>query len=143
MARLFGLPKQTGRSVTANFKVLGIPEAVAKMEAADRLTKFQLGGMTYRAAASMAARARNNINSETGNLASGTDFHKAGVYSWVVTSSSMEGDNPDKNTKEYAGFVEFGTSKMQPRYFMTRAYQEVRPLVNAELLALKVALESL
>jgi HK97 gp10 family phage protein len=143
MARFIGLPKQTGRSVGASVQILGIPEAVAKLQAVDVMAARDLGLMLYRSAQMVYSKAKGNVPVESGNLRSGINLNRNGAYLWEVTASSLDGDDPDKNTKEYAAFVEFGTSKMAPRYFMTQAYQDTRPLVNAQLVALAARIEAL
>jgi HK97 gp10 family phage protein len=136
MARVIGKPSQTGLSVTGGIQVLGVREAIAALEGAGRIARISVGLLVHNAAESMAERARENIHNVTGNLESGTRAEQGGPYYWNVISSSLEGDDPSgtgKNQKEYAGFVEFGTSKMSPRFYMTRAYADTRPEVVAEL----------
>lgn len=135
MARVIGLPKQTGArgGVLGGVQVLGVREAIAALVGAGRIARISVGLLVHNSAESMAQRARDNIHDISGNLSSGTRAEQTGPYQWSVISSSLEGDVSEKNEKEYAGFVEFGTTKMAPRYYMTRAYQETRPEVDAQL----------
>ena len=115
------MPKQVGRGITgggvrSGIQIVGIPEAIAKLTTADKVIRLELGQLAADAALNMEREAKNNINSITGNLESGTYAQKVGSYTWEVISSSLEGDNPEKNGKQYAGFVENGTSNMAPRY---------------------------
>ncbi len=145
MPRFVGVPKQLGTAggVRSGVQILGIPEAVAKLVSADKVVRLHLGELVADAALNMEREAKDNIHSITGNLKSGTFAQKVGSYSWEVVSSSLAGDNPDKNGKEYAGFVENGTSKMAPRYYMRNAYNEVQPLVNARLRVLAARISTL
>jgi len=143
MARFIGLPHQTGRSVTANTRVLGVPAAVAKLRGTDAYVRLQLGLLVRNAALGVQAAAKAEVPVETGNLQSGIGVQQIGSYNWQVTASSLDGDNAEKNTKEYAGFVEYGRKGMAGRFFMTQAYQQVRPAVAARLQLLARQIERL
>jgi HK97 gp10 family phage protein len=87
--------------------------------------------------------AKEYVPTISGNLQSGIKSSKVAPYTYDVSASSLEGGVPEKNTKEYAGYVEFGTSKMAPRYFMTRAWRDTYPLAAAELRILAAKIERL
>ena len=155
MTRFIGKPKQFGGiigrkggagGIGANVRVLGIPAAVAKLKGVDSVVRLQLGLLTLAAAEHMAADAREFAPSETGNLRSGIKVEKLAPYNYQVTSSSQDGDDPagiGKNNYEYAPFVEYGTKYMDGFFYMTRAYEEVKPLVAVELKVLAKKLEAL
>lgn len=152
MPRFMGVPKQIGTGITgggvrSGVKIIGIPEAVAKLVNADKVIRLELGALVADAALNMEREAKANINSITGNLEAGTYAQKVGSYSWEVVSSSLEGDNPEKNGKQYAAFVEYGTSTTGTSYpsfaYMRRAYNDVQPLVNAELKILAARISTL
>lgn len=152
MVSFRGSPSRTGGligrgggagGVGSGVKIIGIPEAVAKLRGVDGYVRLQLGGLAFNAAANMVNRAKENVGKETGNLESGIGMHKVGSYSYEVTAASMDGDVEEKNWYEYAPFVEYGTSNMEGQFFMTRAFADIQPLVNAELKALALKLERL
>lgn len=132
-----------GGATVGRITVLGVPEAIAKLTGVGKIARISLGVITRESAQHMAERAKANIHSVSGNLASGTYATQLGPYTWQVVSSSMEGDIAGKNDYEYADFVEFGTSKMEPRAYMTRAYEETRPETLAAVVALAAAIEAI
>lgn len=137
MARLLGVPKQGGSgSVSANIRIIGIPEAIRKMTGKLAETKLSLGALNRNAAEHMKNLAVDFCPVVTGNLKSGIHVEKQGVYDWLVVASSMDGGVAEKNWYEYAGFVENGTSAMAPRFFMRRAYNETQPMVAVGLAAI-------
>jgi hypothetical protein len=155
MARVIGLPKTGalgrtrsghfgGTSVVSRFRVLGVPETLIKLGLVNKIARVELGFLTGEVARRIAATAKENINNITGNLESGTYAEKGKTpYTWYIVSSSMAGNNPEKNYYEYAGYVEFGTSKMAPRMYMTRAYRTHLPDAVAGLKAIGAHLERL
>lgn len=143
MTSFSGRPSQTGLSVTSAVKVLGVPEVLAKLRGAQSVSRLELGKLNMNLALHMRSKAVDNIHSITGNLAQGTKVVKIGFYSWEVTSSSLEGGVSEKNQKEYAGFVENGTSRMAPRYYMRRAWQGVQPEAAAGLYRIGKLIEAL
>lgn len=127
----------------AGVRVLGLPEAVAKLRGVDSVVRLELGLTMARAAKFMQATAQSLAPYETGNLKSGIKTNKMGPYEHDVTASSLDGTNDEKNGKEYAGFVENGTSVMEGSYFMTRAFDHTVPIVQAEIYALARKIELL
>lgn len=138
MARFVGVPKQTGTGggVVSGARIIGVPQAINKLVGVERAARVQLGALASNAAKNIEIQAQNYCPVITGNLKSSIESHQVAPYTWEVTASSLNGDVPEKNGKEYAGFVENGTSQMSPRYFMRRAYNDVQPLVNAEIKAM-------
>lgn len=136
MAKFIGVPTQRGGAVVSGARIVGIPQAINKLVNTERAARVQLGALASNAAKNMENQAREHCPVITGNLRSSIKSYQVAPYSWEVTASSREGDVPEKNGKEYAGFVENGTSKMSPRYFMRSAYNDVQPLVNAEIKAM-------
>lgn len=130
-------------AVTGQITVLGLPQAIAKLVGVGRIARISLGVITRESAEHMRDRAKDNIHNVTGNLASGTYATQVGPYQWEVVSSSMEGDVEGKNDKEYSHFVEFGTSKMEPRAYMTLAFEETLPETLVAVKALAAAIEAL
>ena len=127
-------------AVTGQFKVLGLPQAIAKLEGVGRICRITLGIMTREMAEHTAQRAKDNIHNVTGNLSSGTYATQTGPYLWEVVSSSMEGTVEGKNEKEYAQFVEFDPLG---RAYMTRAFEATKPEALIALKALASAIEAL
>lgn len=130
-------------AVTGRMTVLGLPQAIAKLTGVGRLARISLGVITREAAQHMAERAKANIHNVTGNLGSGTYATQVGPYLWEVVSSSMEGTVGGKNEKEYSRFVEYGTSRMEPRAYMTRAFEDTRPEAFVAIKALAAAIQAL
>lgn len=129
--------------VGAGYTVLGIPQAIAKLTGVDSVVRLTLGQIMAGAAIHLEAEAKGLVPVITGNLRSGIHRVKTGSYSHEVTASSLAGTNADKNGKEYAGFVENGTSVMAGRFFMEQAFQNTLPLVQAEIVALAKTIEAL
>lgn len=136
---------QTGArgGVAGGFKVLGIPEAVAKLQGVDRLARIYLGIQMRVAAEVTAKAAQSNIHSITGNLASGTKATKLGPYTWEVTSSSKDGNVTEKNYKEYAGFVNYGWGNTPGQFYMERAAEVGKASLLAGLAILAREIKSL
>jgi HK97 gp10 family phage protein len=143
MALIRGLPKQTGGAVAGNVRVLGVQQAIAKLESVKRFAQLELGFTVTATAAIMETRAKEYVPVITGNLKSSIKTERVGPYDSVVTASSLEGNVEEKNDKEYAGFVEFGTSKMAGRFFMTKAWRESYPYAVGQLQALAARIQSL
>lgn len=145
MTRIVGMPKQSGigSGLTGTVRVIGVPALLAKLRGVQVYSRLELGKLDMAIALHVAERARNNINSITGNLASGTKAKKLGSYTWEVTSSSLDGTVADKNSKEYAGFVENGTSNMEARYYMRDAWVATRPEVQVGLMRIAKLIEAI
>jgi len=129
--------------VRSRVRVQGLPQALAKLKGVDSVVRLDLGLLTKGAAEFIEKTAKEFVNKETGNLASGIHAERVASYSWQVIASSMDGTVAEKNWYEYAPFVEYGTSNMEGQFFMTRAHEEVRPLIAAEMVAIKTKLERL
>lgn len=135
--------------VGASVKVMGVPQALAKMTAVSSVVRLNFGQIVSGASILIERRAKEIVSSEasrTGNLGSGIHRERVGPYSWTVVASSMDGSDPGgegKNAYEYAPYVESGTSKMPGIHFMQRAYAEAMPLIAVELKALAKKLEML
>lgn len=138
-----------GHGVVSNVRVFGVEECLIKLGLVNKVARIHLGYLAHASAENVAERARENIYKpgNTGNLASGTKAEQEGPYMWTVTSSSMEGDVAEKNSYEYASYVEFGTSTTGTDYpsfaYMTRAYNETLPEVVAALKIIGETLERL
>lgn len=131
------------QGVLGGFHVLGLPEAIAKLTGVGRIARISLGITMREAAQLMESQARANIHSLTGNLASGTKAYQVGSYSWMVSSSSLDGDVAEKNNKEYAGFVENGTQYMEGQFYMKRAFDATQAGLNAKLVIIAREIELL
>jgi HK97 gp10 family phage protein len=137
MARLYGVPKSAGvgGGVIGNVRIVGVEQAIAKLNLVANVARLELGLLTKGAAEHMENAARENAPEVTGNLKSGIKTTKgAGPYQWEVTASTLDGNVAEKNQKEYAGYVEFGWSgHPTPEHFMTNAYAETSPIVYSDL----------
>jgi HK97 gp10 family phage protein len=137
MARLYGVAKQTGvgGGILSNVRIVGVEQLIAKLNLVANVARLELGLLTKGAAEHMENAARENAPAVTGNLKSGIKTTKgAGPYNWEVTASTLDGSIPEKNQKEYAGYVEFGWSgHPEPEHFMTNAYAETMPIVYSDL----------
>jgi HK97 gp10 family phage protein len=146
MARIIGVPKQLGGRVVSNVRILGVKEALVKLKLVSSTARLELGLLNAGAAKHMENLAKEYVPVITGNLRSSIHSAKLGPYNWEVIAASTEGTDPSgegKNQKEYAGFVEFGTSKMAPRFFMNRAYQDTRAIAVADLKLIAARIERL
>jgi HK97 gp10 family phage protein len=158
MPRFVGVPKQFGGAIgrrggtggfASNVRIIGIPQAIAKLTGVDSVVRLNLGQIAAGASILIERRAKEIVQAEahrTGNLESGIHRERVGPYAHIVVASSMDGSDPGgegKSSYEYAPFVETGTSKMKGIHFMQRAYAEASPLVAVELRALAAKLERL
>jgi HK97 gp10 family phage protein len=145
MASFAGVPVQSGvgGGVASNVTIIGIRELAAKLALVNRIAHAELGLMMKGVADHMYKAAKEHVPVVTGNLQQGIQMENAGPYNWSVSASSLAGHVAEKNSKEYAGFVEFGTSKMAPRSFMTTAYAETGPIVQSNLVRVAARLEAL
>lgn len=156
MVRFIGKPRFTGGpigrgggvgAVTSRVRVVGVPKALAKLKGVQSVVRLDLGLMTKGAAEHMENLAIQYAPERTGNLKSGIHSEKVASYSYIVVASSRDGEVPEKNTYEYAPFVEYGFHAggrfIPGQFFMTRAYNDTKPLVAIELQALARKLERL
>jgi HK97 gp10 family phage protein len=137
MARFYGVAKSTGvgGGVLSNVRIVGVEQLIAKLNLVANIARLEMGLTCAGAANHMEALAKANVPKVTGNLASGIKTTKgAGPYNYEVTASSLDGNIGEKNTKEYAGYVEFGWSgHPTPEHFMTNAYAATMPIVYSDL----------
>lgn len=157
MARIVGVPKFTGGpigrgggtgGVTSGIRVIGVPQAIAALRGAEAYLRLEMGLAVFQGAEQMERLAKAYVGKETGNLESGIQMQKVGFYTYEVVASSRLGDNGDKNWYEYAPFHEFGWTDAggghhPGRFFMTRAYSETRPGVQARVAAMALAVQRL
>lgn len=142
----FGKAGSSG-GVRAGAKVIGLPAALAKLKGVDSVVRLELGLLMAGAASFIEQRAQENAPEDTGNLKSGIKKNKLASYTWEITASTEQGDVSSKNWYEYAPFQEYGYTAngrhMPGQFFMTRAFEDVRPLVAVELQGLARKLERL
>jgi len=145
MARFIGKPSSSAAGVASKVRVLGLPQALAKLKGVDSVVRLDLGLAMKGAAEFMERKAKENLapHRVTGNLEQGIKTQKVASYSYNVTASSMDGSVAEKNWYEYADFVEEGTSFMEGVHFMRDAYEDVKPLIAIELQAIARKLERL
>ena len=137
-----GAPKfVTGGSVRGTMRVYGVKEAIARMKLVGRVAGLETGGLVYRKAQRTRTLAQEYCPVITGNLKTGIKISKISLYGWAVTASSMDGDNAEKNKKEYAAYPEFGSSHNEPKFYMTRAFNDEVSTLRAELRGLAKSLE--
>lgn len=121
------------------FKVFGVAEAIAKLRLAGSIVALELGNATYQAARHTYYKAKELVPVVTGDLHNGIQIHKHGLYHWGVTASSQDGGSD----REYASYVEYGTSKMAPRPYLRPAATEANKVLLTRIAALRVKLEAL
>jgi HK97 gp10 family phage protein len=143
MANLFStkttLPQFGTGIAGGQVQVLGAREAIAYFSGLGSRVALLTGHTTYELAQFIQKRAKELVPKETHNLETGINIEKAAVYTWSVVASSMEGTDPagtGKDEKEYANYVEFGTSKMDARPYMRPAFAAAKPIAAAKLKAL-------
>lgn len=126
-----------GPKTFGNIKVYGVQDMIAKLKLVGSRAGLEVGNLTYRAAGEMYRAAVTYVPTITTNLQTGIKGPvKVGKYDWIVTVASMDGTDPkgkNKNQKEYAHFVEFGTSKMTGRYFMAAAAADAEAFIRINM----------
>jgi len=100
---------------------------IYRLEKIDQATQDSVQDALVQAANAVVFRARQLAPVKTGQLMQSIYAVDAGV--WAVEVGAYAG---------YALFQEFGTSHIQPRYFLTRALQECAPQL---LIAISVAVQ--
>jgi HK97 gp10 family phage protein len=137
----------TSSGAAGHLKVYGVTETIRKLQLVGSMAGLQLGHLVFVAAQVMKERAEDYVPVVTGNLKTGIKGPvKVGKYDWIVTASSEAGTDPkgkNKNQKEYAHFVEFGTSKMSGRFFMAAAALDAEAMIRLELPVMARSLERL
>lgn len=104
---------------------------VAQMEQIDQATQDYVQDALAQAAQAIVLRARQLAPVRTGQLMQ--SIYAIGAGQWAVKVGAYA---------SYALFQEFGTSHIQPRYFLTRALQESAPqLLSAISVAIQRAVE--
>ena len=130
----------------AGVTVLGVPELIARLNRINIVARIHTGYLITQAAAFLAIDAIERAPIRTGNLKTAIKPGKAGSYDWYVLADTTTGSDPGgegKNAYEYAGYVEWGTTRMSPRPFMAPAVADTIPVLHAALEALARDLERL
>lgn len=135
--RAGGISSAAGARSTV--KIYGVPEALAKLVQVRQVVYRDIGLIIYRGAQNTVKIAKTKITPHSGNLQKGIKAEKRGAYTWAITASSVDGGS----NREYAGYVEFGTSKMTPRPYLRPALAESRKGVVRDLNLLARKLEVL
>lgn len=126
---------KTGARITVDRS--SVLATIEKLKLVGSQAGLQIGHLVYEAGITMKTMAEARVPVITTNLKTGIKGPiKAGLYDWIVTAASKDGTDPTgvgKNQKEYAPYVEFGTSKMAGRFFMAAAALDAEALIRAEL----------
>jgi hypothetical protein len=103
----------------------------------DRVARLELGQILAGGAIVMERTAKEKVHKVSHNLETGIKMAHPAPYTYFVTASSMEGEDPTgegKNTKEYAGYEEFGWSGLPGGHpYMRPAFEYVKPIILADL----------
>lgn len=124
-------------------RVYGVNEAVAKFRLVGGFASRRVGYIVYATAQRVRTVGRQLVPKKSRNLEAGIQLVKAGPYNWGVVASSRMGNVSEKNQKEYAGFVEHGTSKMAARPFMRPAATQARVYAASQFQLLAREIERL
>jgi HK97 gp10 family phage protein len=110
---------------------IDVEDFCASIEKVDKATQDYVQDALAQAAQAIAARARQLAPVRTGQLMQ--SIYAIGAGQWEVKVGAYA---------SYALFQEFGTSHLQPRYFLTRAMQEsLQQLLSLICLAVQRAVE--
>lgn len=140
---------------TQYVKIVGVPQAIAKLRLLGSVAARDTGLIVFRAAQRTKTRAQEIVHS-SGNpystdyaytnalrdgikLAAGGRAGGLGSYTQMVTASSTDGGAD----REYAAFEEFGTYKAPAHPYLQPAAAEQGAVMAAELRALAYRLERL
>jgi HK97 gp10 family phage protein len=135
--------KKVGGVVGSGITVQGVPQAIRKMQLVGTVANRGVGAITRETAKIVWQRARARVPVESGNLKSGIIVTKTGLNTWAVLASSRLGNKPAKNSREYAQFVEYGSSGRPTQPFMRPAATEGGRYITPQLRALAATLERL
>jgi HK97 gp10 family phage protein len=110
---------------------IDVKDVCASMEKLDQATQDYVQDALVQVAQAIVLRARQLAPVRTGQLMQ--SIYAIGAGQWAVKVGAYA---------SYALFVEFGTSHIQPRYFLTQALQESAPqLLSAISVAIQRAVE--
>jgi len=129
-----------------SIRVLGVEELVAKLYAINRIANLRVGVALAHAAHEIEQNAIDNAPEETGNLKTSIHASKLGVNSWQVIADTTTGTDPGgegKNSYEYAGYVEYGTSRTPAQPFMGPAVEDGQNTLWLDLQEIAAAIEAL
>lgn len=151
-----GIFGKHGGVLSARVKILGVPEAIAKLRLVGSVAGRGAGLIVRNSAYDVRDQARENVHSSsnpysgdydyTDNLKSGIQVSGKGgragglgTYTQVVTASSRAGGAD----REYASFEEQGTSKAPAHPYLRPALYSEVPKTAAALKGLAATLERL
>lgn len=131
-----------GGGYGTTFQVLGIPEAIAKLQLAGSIAGREGGLIAYQAAHRVEAEAKETVHSSsnqydpeydyTDQLRDSIQVSKIGLYSYAITASS-----------DHAMYEEFGTSHSPAHPFLQPALYGRVGEAQAALVGLAAQLEAL
>lgn len=127
-------------------QVFGAKEIAAKLAKINKVARIYVGYYVGDAALTITTAAIDLAPMRTGNLKTSIHPAKLGSYDWIAYADTTTGTDPGgegKNTYDYAGFVEFGTSRTPAQPFMRPATAIGLTKLRAELQVLARALEKL
>jgi HK97 gp10 family phage protein len=127
-------------------KVLGVEELLAKLVRINTIARLEVGFLMKGAAKYLEETAIEMAPIRTGNLKTSIHATQVAPYTHIVRADTRTGSDPGgegKSSYEYAGYVEFGTSKMDARPFMQPAVQETVPFIYSGLQAIAARIEAL
>jgi HK97 gp10 family phage protein len=128
-----------GASLSGGITVIGVPQAIAKIQAVQQIVFRDAGLIPYRAAQAVQQQARAIVPVKEGWLRNGIVIEKQGPYTYAISASSVAGGAD----KEYAAHVEFGTYKMSAQPYMQPAIDAARGPARAALAALAAKVQAL
>jgi HK97 gp10 family phage protein len=127
-------------------KVFGVAELLAKLEGINRIARIHVGFMMGAAAEFIKVAAIAAAPERTGNLKTSILASKVGPYTWKVVADTTTGSDPGgegKNAYEYAGYVEYGTSRTPAQPFMAPAVKAGEAEIAVSLRALAAEIQAL
>ena len=131
-----------GGGLTSNIQILGVPEAIAKLQLVASYTALQTGAITLRSAQRIESQAKQNVHSSsnpydgeydyTDDLRNSIGIGKSGLYSWEIFADS-----------DHAAFEELGTYRTPAHPFLRPALYSEIPVAQGELVRLAKEIEAL